>query len=96
MPVQHVVGRWIVAYALGAGTVAFLRSAGKPVVRQARPLVRSAVKGSLIAGRQLRRVAEETGATMGDIVAEARDEIAPPPEREPMTEDVPVEASQPS
>jgi hypothetical protein len=85
MPVHHFLGRWVVAYALGAGTVAVLRGAGRPLGERARPLARSVIKGGLIAGREVRRFAEETSATMGDIVAEAREEIEPkqePPEEE--------------
>jgi hypothetical protein len=89
MPVQHFLGRWLVAYALGAGTVAVLGGARKPLGERARPLARGVIKGGLIASREIRRVAEETTATVGDLVAEARAEVEPQGEEPPPEEIIP-------
>lgn len=84
MLLPHLLGRWIVAYTLGVGTTALLASTRKPLGERLRPAARTVIKGGLVAGREVRRVAEETGATLGDLVAEARQEIEPepPPEEE--------------
>jgi hypothetical protein len=85
MPVQHLLARWLVPYVIGAGTAAVVGSARKPLGERLRPVARSVIKGSLLAGREVRRFAEEANATLGDLVAEAREEIEPkeePPEEE--------------
>lgn len=67
--------RGLVWYALGAGTaaVAFLTSG--PVGRALRPAAKQVIKGSLAAGRDVQRRAEETRSTFDDLVAEANAEL---------------------
>jgi hypothetical protein len=80
---------WLAAYALGIGTAALLRPAAMPLARSVRPVVRRAIKGGILVGREVRRVAEETSAAVGDLVAEAKDEIesAESSNGEPMSAD---------
>jgi hypothetical protein len=89
MLVQHLLGRWVIAYVLGAGTAAVVGGARKPLGERLRPMARSVIKGSLVAGREVRRLAEEANATLGDLVAEAREEIEPKEEPPPEDEIIP-------
>ena len=65
----------LIAYGLGAATVAVAKTAGDRIGRAARPIARETIKGGLRLGRELQRAAEEAGASLGDLAAEAREEL---------------------
>lgn len=70
-PAMH----WLVLYGLGVGTAAVAKSAAPAIGRVVQPAARSAIKGGLILGRELQRATEEARASLGDLTAEAREEL---------------------
>jgi hypothetical protein len=66
----------LVSFGLGAGVVAVAKPAVSMVGRAARPMAKSVIVGGLVVGRSVQRAASEAGATLGDLVDEAREAIA--------------------
>lgn len=66
---------WLAIYALGIGTAAIAKAAGPAVGRALRPAAREVIKQSLIAGHEIQRLTEEASASLGDLTAEAREQV---------------------
>lgn len=66
---------WLAIYALGLGTAAVARVAGPAVGRALRPAAREVIKQGLIAGHEIQRLTEEASASLGDLTAEAREQV---------------------
>lgn len=66
---------WLAIYALGVGTAAVAKVAGPPIGRMLRPAAREVIKQGLILGHEVQRLSEEAAASLGDLTAEAREEI---------------------
>ncbi len=67
---------WLAIYALGLGSAAVAKTAGPAIGRAARPVVRNAIKGGLVLSHEVQRLTEEASAQLGDLTAEAREELA--------------------
>jgi Protein of unknown function (DUF5132) len=66
---------WLAIYALGVGTAAVAKAAGPALGRALRPAARSVIKQGLIVGHEVQRLTEEASASLGDLTAEARQEV---------------------
>jgi hypothetical protein len=66
---------WLAIYALGLGTAAVAKAAGPALGRALRPAARSVIKQGLIVGHEMQRLTEEASASLGDLTAEARQEV---------------------
>lgn len=66
---------WLIPYGLGLGTLAVAKSAGPAIGRAVRPVVREVIKGGIVVGGGLQRATEEARASLGDLTAEARQEV---------------------
>ena len=66
---------WLAIYALGVGTAAVAKAAGPAIGRALRPAARAVIKQGLIAGHEVQRLTEEASASLGDLTAEAREEV---------------------
>jgi hypothetical protein len=66
---------WLAIYALGVGTAAVAKLAGPPLGRALRPAAREVIKQGLILSHQVQQLTEEASASLGDLTAEAREEI---------------------
>jgi hypothetical protein len=63
---------------VGAATAAVLKAAAPAIGSVARPLLREAVKGGLLLGRQVQAVVQEAWQEVEDITAEAKAEMDQP------------------
>ena len=63
---------------IGAASVAVLKAAAPVIGSVARPLLREAVKGGLLIGRQVQTVVQEAWQEVEDITAEAKAEMDQP------------------
>lgn len=66
---------WLAIYALGLGTAAVAKVAGPALGRALRPAARNVIKQGLILSSEVQRISEEASASLGDLTAEAREEI---------------------
>ena len=66
---------WLAIYALGLGTAAVAKTAGPAIGRAARPVVRNVIKSGLVLSQEVQRLAEEANAALGDLTAEAREDL---------------------
>jgi len=66
---------WLAIYALGIGTAAAAKAAGPAIGRALRPAARTVIKQGLIAGHEIQRLTDEASASLGDLTAEAREEV---------------------
>jgi hypothetical protein len=66
---------WLAIYALGVGTAAVAKAAGPALGRALRPAARRVIKQGLIVGHEVQRLTEEASASLGDLTAEARQEV---------------------
>src|SRR5919106_466693 len=76
---QGVLGgiamHWLAIYALGLGTAAVAKATGPALGRALRPAAREVIKQGLIAGHEIQRLTEEASSSLGDLTAEAREQI---------------------
>jgi hypothetical protein len=63
---------------VGAAAAAVLKAAAPAIGSVARPLLREAVKGGLLIGRQVQTVVQEAWQEVEDITAEAKAEVDQP------------------
>jgi hypothetical protein len=66
---------WLVMYGLGVATAAVAKKFGPSIAEAARPAIRNTLKGTLVMSREVQRITEEARASLGDLAAEARDEL---------------------
>ena len=70
-------------FVVGAAAAAILKAAAPVIGSVARPLLREAIKGSILLGRQVQTVVQEAWQEVEDITAEAQAEMAQPQQSEP-------------
>ena len=76
-------------FVMGAASAAVLKAVAPAIGNAARPLLREAIKGGILLGRQVQTVVQEAWQEVEDITAEAKADIdqpqngAPPAHGEP-------------
>ncbi len=70
-----MLGRLLIGYGLGLGTAALAKGAGPAIDRVVRPAARKAIMGGMVMSREVSRFAAEAAASVGDLTAEAREEL---------------------
>jgi Protein of unknown function (DUF5132) len=72
-------------FVVGAASAAVLKAVAPAIGNVARPLLREAVKGGILLGRQVQTVVQEAWQEVEDITAEAKADIDQPQNGAPPT-----------
>ena len=72
-------------FVVGAASAAVLKAVAPALGNVARPLLREAIKGSILLGRQVQTVVHEAWQEVEDITAEAKAEMDQPQNGAPTT-----------
>jgi len=75
MPVAKLLTSKTAIFALGAASVAVWNVAAPVIGGILRPLVKEAIKGGILVGRQVQTIAEEAWQDVEDLTAEAQAEL---------------------
>jgi hypothetical protein len=75
MPVAKLLTSKTAIFALGAASVAVWNVAAPVIGGILRPLVKEAIKGGILVGRQVQTIAEEAWQDVEDLAAEAQAEL---------------------